>query len=476
LVWVSGGFSPVSDAEAALLARRDTTAGPDGFVPRLACLCRVTGDGEARFQGAAGGEPRMAVKHRRIQGDTAIGVAVDMGTTTLAAALYVPGERAPVAEVHAFSRQSSFGADVLSRIDYANTNGLSAPRDALVGQLTEMIAELLAGAGLAPTALGRLVMTGNTTMLHFLTGLDPRGLGAAPFTPVSLFGTARPAAALFPLLGPGAELYLPPCVSAYVGADLLCGVLATGLCDTRRPALLADVGTNGEMALSVEGALLCCATAAGPAFEGAGIAMGMPARPGAVSQVVWADGQLRCVTVGGGTPTGLCGSGLLSAVALLGRLGALEASGRLLADGHPLAAHIRPRDGQPALWLTDRVVLTQGDIRALQLAKAAVAAGIDTLLHEAGLAPDALDVLYLAGGFGSGLDPAEAAEVGLFPAALLSRTRAVGNAALNGAALTLFDADARDEAARARGNAREVSLSGSAYFMERYVERMAFDA
>jgi uncharacterized 2Fe-2S/4Fe-4S cluster protein (DUF4445 family) len=312
-------------------------------------------------------------------------------------------------------------------------------------------------------------------MLHFLTGLDPRGIGAAPFTPQSLFGGVRPAAPLFSGLPADAELYLPPCVSAYVGADVVCGALACGLYEARRPALLADVGTNGEMALSVDGALLCCATAAGPAFEGVGVSMGMPALPGAIVRMAWQDGAARCVTVGGMPPVGLCGSGLLSAVDLLIRQGALDGSGRLLPDGHPMAACIRPHDGQPALWLAGgRVALTQGDIRALQLCKAAVAAGIDTLLHEAGLSPEQLGAFWLAGGFGNGLDPVEAAGVGLIPPALLGCTRPVGNAALRGAALTLFSAERRRRAAQAQKAAREVSLSASPYFMERYVENMAF--
>ncbi|MDR1194224.1 MAG: ASKHA domain-containing protein, partial [Peptococcaceae bacterium] len=383
---------------------------------------------------------------------------------------------AALATAHEMSRQRSYGADVLSRIAYANQNGHLAVGAPLVGQLGDMLRQTLTQAAQKAESVQRLVITGNTTMLHFLTGLDPRGIGAAPFTPQSLFGDSRPAQALFPFLPPEAELYLPPCVSAYIGADITCGILSTDLCRRQETGLLVDVGTNGEMALYADGLLLCCAAAAGPAFEGAEIRMGMSAAAGAIDKL-WATekGAIEWRVIGGGPPAGLCGTGLISAAALLLRQGIMDGGGRLQTAGHPYTEYLSRRDGQIVFQLGDSgVLLTQRDIRNLQLAKAAIRAGLETLLPDAGKTAADIRRLYLAGGFGSFLDPGEAAQIGLIPTALGSKTTAVGNAALTGAARLLFSQSARDEAGRLAAQAREISLTTSQVFMSRYIEQMSF--
>jgi uncharacterized 2Fe-2S/4Fe-4S cluster protein (DUF4445 family) len=229
------------------------------------------------------------------------------------------------------------------------------------------------------------------------------------------------------------------------------------------------------MALYAGGRILCCATAAGPAFEGAGIAMGMAALPGAIDKLMSADNEIICSVIGSQSPIGICGSGLISAVDLLLRLGVVDGSGRLLIDGHAFAGYINEQNGQPAFWLSKgKVFLTQEDIRNVQLAKAAISAGIQTLLHEAGLETEQIGVLYLAGGFGSYLDPVAAAGIGLIPASLIGKTVAAGNTSLKGAIRLLFSIEERKNLERLLTSAVEISLSSSAYFMDQYIENMPF--
>jgi len=244
-----------------------------------------------------------------------------------------------------------------------------------------------------------------------------------------------------------------------VGADITCGILATGLCAPGAARLLVDVGTNGEMALHTGGRLLCCATAAGPAFEGANISMGMPATPGAVYKVERTESGLVCRTVGGARPIGICGTGLISALGVMLRTGAMDETGRLASETFALA---------------DQIVITQQDVRNLQLAKAAIAAGIEALLGEAGLSLDEVGALYLAGGFGSYIDPAEAAAIGLIPRELAAKAVTAGNAALTGAVRMLFDDGQRMEGESLAAGALEIPLATNPRFMDAYIEHMGF--
>jgi uncharacterized 2Fe-2S/4Fe-4S cluster protein (DUF4445 family) len=289
---------------------------------------------------------------------------------------------------------------------------------------------------------------GNTAMLHLLTGTDPTPLAAAPFILKRTFGEWE------------GTRYYPPCISAYVGADMTAAILSSGMCESPdQTALLIDVGTNGEMALLHQGALTCCSTAAGPAFEGAGISCGSMAVPGAVSDVWAEDGRICYRTIDNCPPVGLCGTGLIDAAATLRELGLMEDSG-FMEDNAPL--------GDSGL------VLTRADIRQLQLAKAAIRAGIDTLLSDRGLTYADVDVLYLAGGFGSYLHPESCAAIGMIPRELIDKIQVLGNAAGQGASMMLLSAA---ELARAEGIARgatTLELSTSAVFMEKYVDGMMF--
>lgn len=478
LVWVAGPVSAAGATEREMLARYASLVPPvAGSTPRLACFCAPLGDCTVWIPEA---EAAVLVEGAgslpAYDGSTpdALGIAIDVGTTTIAMALYdLPGGIL-LATQSALNCQGAYGADVLSRIAYADQHGHAIPASALQGQLRDMAQALLRDASRDADGIARVVVTGNTTMLHFVHGLDPHGIGQSPFIPESLFGCEESAGALFPFAPERATLYTPRCVSAYVGADITCGMVAGSLVQDGARRLLVDVGTNGEMALWASDTLYCCATAAGPAFEGAQIAMGMAAAPGAICGVrMGADGAVVADTIGGMPALGICGTGLISAVRMLLETGYLDPGGTLEA---PSAQDTRMTEyeGAPAFALGNGVVLTAQDIREVQLAKAAIAAGIDTLLHTAGIAPGALNALLLAGGFGSVLNPADAAAIGLIPQGVAGRAQAMGNLALSGAAMMLFSRATRDTGEACARAAQEVPLATNPYFMDKYVEHMMF--
>lgn len=464
VVWAKGGLDTPTETERALLARLPKASPPAaGFERRLACFATLCGVCEVIAL-----ESEMAVSLGVEQplprydggGADALGLAVDIGTTTLAMHLYDLSNGTLLARKGELSRQTAFGADVLSRIAHSDQHGMDGPVAALHEQLLTMADEMLAQTDRSIALLSRIVLTGNTTMLHFAAGLNPHGIGQHPFTPESLLGDAWPVGTLFPSLENDAEVYLPRCVGAYVGADVVCGMLAAGFERGGQCQLLVDVGTNGEMALAWNERILCCATAAGPAFEGAQIDMGMPAVSGAICRVYMENGVVRYDTIGDISARGICGTGLISAIRVMRDTEQMDETGAMEADEFVIG--------------DSGVHITPGDVRALQLAKAAIAAGIDALLDAAGIRQEEVDALLLAGGFGSVLDPREAAAIGMIPAALVPRTRAAGNLALAGAARILFSQEARQAAECLADRAEEIPLATSPVFMRQYIERMLF--
>ena len=283
-----------------------------------------------------------------------------------------------------------------------------------------------------------------------------------PFTPVSLFGGE------YDIGLPGFErclAYLPPCISAYVGADITCGILASGLTDLPDDTLLIDVGTNGEMALWHNNALYCCSTAAGPAFEGANISMGSRAVPGAIDAVHWQDGQIQYSVLNGAAAQSICGSGLIDA------LYAFTLAGDVLPNGR-----IRPGAPSPLPIGDSSVYITQQDIRLFQMAKGAIRAGAALLCAHCGLEEDALSGILLCGGFGSSMDPYSAEKTGLLPAGAAARTRAVGNVAGAGACLLLTSPALRNKVDTLCSLSQVHELSTDPAFLRAYMKAMAFPA
>ena len=414
--------------------------------------------------------------------------ACDIGTTTVVCYLIDKETGQIIAVRSGANPQRSFGADVLSRIDAAAraddndkaNGGLQMMQSQIVSLLNGFISEMLMECGRTKVCL--FSVAGNTVMCHLLMGISPEKLGRAPFMPDEYFGRE------FNPLDIGLEncqtMIIFPAVSGFVGGDITAGMMETVNC--RKLTLYLDIGTNGEMALGKGDRYVCCATAAGPAFEGAQIEMGMPASKGAVDKV-WLEGRrIKYSVIGNDRPVGLCGSGLIDALAILLKAGIIDENGTILS-GQELPILFRSyvfemeaEDGAQsiesslAVHIAPGVYITQEDIRKLQLAKGAIAAGIEVLFKEYGCKPCDLDILTFAGGFGNYIDKASAAAIGLFPPELLDRAKEVGNAAGNGAVSAALSQEAWERALDISGKMRYIELASYPRFDEIYVEHMNF--
>ena len=472
-VSVSGAISPMGAEEKRLLGEsRDNT--------RLACMAFAVGDAEITLSGSVdhgdilsnGRLPNIAVDKAE---ENDFGIAVDIGTTTIVSYLCRLQSGELVNNICELNRQRQYGADVISRIAYCDEHSVAQPQKTIISQLSEMFGQNISQAGIAASDIKKLTITGNTTMLHLLAGINPSSLARVPFDVPCYFGLEKPADELFEMFDSNTVLYLPYCISAYIGADIVSAITAAEVCEDSRRTLLLDIGTNGEMALWNNGRITGCACAAGPAFEGAQIELGMTATAGAISKVLLADGKVSWRTIANAKPTGLCGTGIISTVSLMKDIGVLDEGGAILEDDHDWPHLISEIDGQPVFMIGESgVYLTQRDVRNVQLAKSAIAAGIDTLLYDQELLEEEIERFVLCGGFGSYIDPYEAANIGLLPQSLIGRIEVHGNAAGSGAVAAMLSSGLRQKSERIAKEAREVSLSQSPFFMDRYIERMMF--
>lgn len=454
---------------------------------RLSCMTRVLGDCEVRLSGDAGSmevalSGRSAGGGCSLAGGEGLGAAVDIGTTTVVCRLFDVSSGAELGACGEVNLQRSFGADVISRVGACVENGdaARAMTESIRTQLSGMLERLCEDAGRSRDELLSVSVAGNTVMCHLFAGLDPSGMAALPFEPESLFGEGFECPGECLGLSSDAGIYILPAASAFVGGDITGAIISCGMDESGRTELLTDIGTNGEIALSHGGRLFCCATAAGPAFEGADISCGMSGSKGAVSRV-WLNenGEPDFEVIGGGAPEGICGSGLVDALGVMLELGAVDFSGRMIfpdeAEDGALARRLgEDEDGNAFFTLCENVRITSGDVRKLQLAKAAVAAGIRTLLDLASVGCDGVERLFIAGGFGNSISVRNAAAIGLIPPELEKKAVSVGNAAAEGACMTLCSPDARR---RAETVGRELcyrDLSSDPVFTEHYVEEMLF--
>lgn len=428
-------------------------------------------------------------------GDTtprSFGVAFDVGTTTVVGRLLNLVSGAPVAVRSVLNGQASFGADVIARISHAmlNDDGLEVLAARIAGSFNEVLGSLLAEGGVRPEEVYELVVAGNSTMTHLLLGITPEAIGVEPFIPPAddLFQVS--AAQLGLNIHPEAPVVVLPHIGAYVGADLVAGLLATGLHARPGVRLLVDVGTNGEIILGSEARTLATAAPAGPAFEGARIQDGMRAATGAIEAVTFTEDGVKLQTIDGAPPVGICGSGLLDIVAQLRLAGLVDASGQLMgpaaaaqAVGPELARRvIVGEDGVKAFILADpeetgtgrAIRLTQRDIRELQFAKGAIAGGIAVLMKELGVTAADLVEIYLAGSFGSYINPQSARVLGLVPPVPVERIKAVGNSAGEGARIALLSFRERQVAGAIPKLVEYHELSGRADFNDAFVEVLRF--
>lgn len=457
-------LSAVGDEELRLLGSEKVKAGW-----RLSCLARFekTGVLNVELQVPAFFIPDLAGNVEPAAGEGAgFCAAVDIGTTTIACVLAEISTGTVVARAAEANRQRSYGPDVVSRIENAvrDPQRLREMRRLVRDQVRGMLDGLRRKAG--GTRLGRIHICGNTTMLHIWEGASLSGLSHMPFQPAFLESRETV------LENGGGEAYacrLLPGISAFVGADIAAGILARSLQTALgRPELLVDIGTNGEIVLASGGRLLATATAAGPAFEGVTVSCGMPAVEGAVNHVTWQNGKFSFTTLGDLPPGGFCGSGLLDLLGCLLRAKLLDENGGLMsaADSNGDRAFELPSD--PPLRLA------QADVRQLQLAKGAIAAGIRVLCRHAGVALADIGRVHLAGAFGSSLSSESAVEIGLIPRELAGRIEAAGNTALTGTLMTAVNPAALEICARTASDVRVLDLSREAGFQDAFVEAMRF--
>ncbi len=479
-VQAQGTLSPLTDREREHLTAQEIAAGW-----RYACMTTALGDAVIRLPERARDADRIVTGGREVEvtlqpWGKRFGAAVDIGTTTLAMYLYDLASGEQLSTAARRNPQAVYGADVISRLEKSLGGERQGLADCIRRALAEMLAECCAGRGMTTEQVDSLVITGNTAMLYLLCAQDPSSITAAPFAQDRFFGEFLDASAFGLPMAPGAQVYLTRSISAYVGGDITTALLSAGLyggalAADRPPRLLVDIGTNGEMALAAGGRLLCCSTAAGPAFEGAGIYQGMNAHNGAVSRVALRGDTMVCEVIGGGAAKGICGSGILDAVAVLLDAGVVDETGLFNEEGHAFKAAMTEVDGLLAFRLPGtQVLVTQKDIRAVQLAKSAICAGMTTLLAEAEIPAEEVSELLIAGGFGSFVRVASAARIGLIPKALAGCARAIGNAAGAGAGAVLLSDPLRLASERLAAGAETVELAADPRFMEAYVDGMLF--
>lgn len=396
-----------------------------------------------------------------------LGIAIDIGTTTIALQLLAAGKGEPLFSCTVQNHQSAYGADVISRIQAANAGKGDELRRAVVKDLQEGIRMLLAGGKRQKEHIREMVIAGNTTMVHLLMGYSCETLGTAPFTAVTLDGIGMDAGEILEDEGfRGCAAKIFPGISVYVGGDIVSGLLCCGFEKRVRPSLFIDLGTNGEVAIGNQERILAASTAAGPAFEGGNISCGMGSVPGAICHVRLKDKRIdELKTIGDESPCGLCGTGVIEMTAELLREGLLDETGLLDEDFFEKGFCVSegPRGA---------VTFTQKDVREVQLAKAAIRAGVETLMEAYGAGPEDLEHVYVAGGFGYRMDLKKAVFIGLLPEALKDKVKAVGNSSLGGAARCLREKDGLKTAENIRRVSAEVSLAASRKFQQAYVESM----
>jgi uncharacterized 2Fe-2S/4Fe-4S cluster protein (DUF4445 family) len=428
-------------------------------------------------------------------GDTTtqcLGVALDVGTTTLVGALIDLCYGNELAVASKMNPQVSCGDDVLSRIKYASSHDgcLDELRKVVMTAIDELVEALCEQVDIDRSHVYEVVLAGNTTMEHLLCGIDPSPLGQLPFVPAHARGLTLDATQLGIRINPRGKAYIFPVISGFVGGDIVAGALATNLLENQGTTLMIDIGTNGEIVLGKDGEVLAASTAAGPAFEGARITCGMRAATGAIEGVSF-DNDVRYKVIDNSIAVGICGSALIDLTAELLRTGIVTSTGQLLGP-EELPAQLpkaisrrvyRNGDGQTAFLVSQtnrgredvRVVLTQRDIRELQLASGAIRAGVRIMLKRIGLVTQDIDCVLIAGGFGRFIQYTNAQRIGLLPAEIdQAKIRYVGNASLAGAKRAILSSRDRERAEAIALDIRHVELSLDSHFQSEFADAMIF--
>lgn len=426
-------------------------------------------------------------------GDTTekmLGVAFDIGTTTIVAYLLDLYTGKELAVASSLNPQVKFGADVISRTTYANQNidGLKIMQASLLKVLDKLIGDTLEKSGMLRDEVYSISVVGNTCMHHLFLGLSPKYIAAVPYVPVVGESLTLKASELQFHINPAGRVFLLPNIAGFVGADTVAVILATEMDKGEEIKLAIDIGTNGEMVLGSSENLFACSTAAGPAFEGAQISSGMRGAVGAIDHVHFNE-TMTYTVIGNEKPQGICGSGLLDTIAGLVELGIINKRGRLLSPEqftNPTAKfyekHIIEHDGANAFLVipeaeTDHgrpIMITQNDITSLQLAKGAISAGIKILVEECGITIADIKEVLLAGAFGNYMDPRSACIIGLIPRELEDKIRMVGNAAGTGSRLALLSKSEYKRSDTIATTVKYIELAAQKHFNKEFAKGMQF--
>lgn len=428
--------------------------------------------------------------HSTLNQDKNYSVAVDLGSTTVVVALVSMDDGEIIEIKKEWNRQITYGSDVISRVKYIidQRDGL----ERLSSLIQEQVSDMIGNMSVKISNLLKIHIAGNTIMQHIFAGIDPSSIAFAPYHPQTLFQDGK--GYYFDVFA-NTPVYFLPCISGYVGGDIVAGIYANHLLEDPSTNIFLDIGTNGEMAIIENGKITTVSVACGPAFEGAEISCGMTGISGAISHISWQENlcKMNMTVLGNTFPVGLCGSGLIDLIALLRKTGYIDERGHLLSmeeanKAIPRLRHARFKNclghnflqkdvnGNVLLYLQQQpaVYLTNPDIRKVQLAKAAVAAGIEFLRNIRQTSYEDITHVYLAGGFGEHILAHSAAEIGMIPAELEEKIISVGNSSLQGAVNSLTDQNALETMLQIVEKAQHIELSNHTLFRECYIEHINF--
>lgn len=423
------------------------------FGKRLSCRIVLYGDATVELKAQESiasidaGKPRDDLSN--INTACGLGAAVDIGTTTIAVKLCDLANNKIIGTKTAINPQVSVSGDVIGRISKAASGEYDLLKT-LVNEEVKTMIDAIAAEHHLLNNVEKTIITGNTSMLYLYTGTDTKKLGTYPFITDELFD--------FEQTLNDVDTYFPPCVSAFVGADLLCAVLESGMTEKNEVSLLCDIGTNNEIALYKDGILTVTSTAAGPVFEGAGITHGCMGIKGAIDKVWLENGVINIHTIEEDIPCGICGSGVIDSVAVGLKTGIIDKNGTMSSE----------------ICFYNDIVFTQDDVRAVQLAKSAILSGIQALTKICGITEDEIKTVYVAGGFGKHIDIENAESIGLFPKGFSEKTKILGNAALDGAVKLLFDGEQIKRIRKIALICKCINLGGNEYFNDLYIKNMSF--
>ena len=488
---VSGKCSPVSETERAILTQEEITEGI-----RLSCMTEICCFGEDGSENEVEIETLQKERKHKVltkgympefvkdEHTDGYGVVIDIGTTTVVTALIDRKTGQELANASMINAQKHYGLDVLTRITYEYEHpecGIKDLQDAIVHSINVMIGEVCGEAGVDRKEICEIDVAANCTMMHMLLGIDARSIGRAPYQPMFKDAQILPAKSVGLEAGEDTILYCLPQVSAYIGADIVAGAYVCELQKEKGNVLFIDIGTNGEIVLASNGRLLCCSCAAGPALEGMNISSGMRAAEGAIEDVKITEQGIKLTTIDDQEPAGICGSGILAVVKELLRTGIVKKTGVFvkkdkLAPTDYRYSMIRMNGTKREFILneTPLLLVTQGDVRQVQLAKGAILSGFVALLNKAGITMEDLDKVMIAGQFGAHLPADSLTGTGILPEAVKDKLVYVGNSSKTGAYMTLMSQKVKKEVEELARKMEYMELAETENYERIFTESMIF--